>query len=102
MSIRKRYYKTKPFCTVTFKLDKAAAESADKASILGEFNNWERTAAPMKKLKDGSFTANVNLDTGRDYQFRYLLDGRIWRNDPEADKFLPTQYHDAENSVVHV
>ena len=102
MSISKRYYKTKPVCTVTFRLDKSAASAADSACVLGEFNDWAPGAVPMQKLKDGTFKASVDLEPGREYAFRYLLDESTWQNDAEADAYAPTPFHDAENSVISV
>jgi len=57
-------------------------------------------STPMKKLKKGACTATLNLEKGRDYQFRYLLDNRNWQNDGDADKFVPTPFEDSENSVI--
>lgn len=76
MSIEKRYFKTKPLCTLTFRLEGEAAHAAEKAAVVGEFNGWKAGANPMKKLKDGSFKATIDLEPGRDYEFRYLLDKR--------------------------
>ena len=56
----------------------------------------------MKKKKDGSFTAKVKLATGREYQYRYLLDGKRWENDWEADKYVPAPFSNTDNSVVIV
>ncbi len=101
MSIKKQYLKTKPACKVTFILTKGMAKSAGSVSLVGEFNGWDTSANPMKQQKDGSFNVTLNLEKGREYQFRYLLDGAIWENDDAADKYVPTQYgHD--NSVVVV
>ena len=102
MSIKKRYFKTKPFCTVTFKLEKDAASSFERAAVVGEFNDWDTRATEMTRLKDGSFKVNVNLEPGRAYQFRYLLNDDTWQNDPEAEEFVPTEFHDAENSLVRI
>ena len=102
MSIKKRYFKTKPFCTLTFRLDSETAHSAKEAAVVGEFNDWEATANPMKRLKNGSFRADINLEPGREYEFRYLVDHHLWLNEPEAERYAPTQFHDAENSVVSV
>ena len=102
MTINKRYFKTKPCCTVTFRLQKRDIGPAEKASVVGEFNEWQTSATPMTRLKDGSFKATVDLEPGRQYQFRYLLDDERWVNDAEAEAFVPTEYYDAENSVVRV
>ena len=56
----------------------------------------------MTRLKDGSFKADIALEPGREYEFRYLLDNQTWANDPEAERYVPTQFHDAQNSVVSV
>ena len=102
MTINKRYFKTKPCCTVTFRVPKRDAGSAAKASVVGEFNEWQTAATPMTRLKDGSFKATVDLEPGQEYQFRYLLDDDRWMNDGDAEAFVPTEFHDAENSVVRV
>lgn len=100
MSIKKQVLKSKPLCKVTFKVEKEQANNANAISVLGDFNQWDETAGEMKALKDGSFTLTTELETGRDHHFRYLADGQIWLNEPEADKFLPSGYGEAENSVI--
>lgn len=102
MSAKKQYLKNKPICKVTFRLPKEAAKSAEKATIVGEFNNWDTEATPMKKLKDGSFTVTLNLEKDREYQYRYLIDGTRWENDWQADKYVPGGGGGEENSVVVV
>lgn len=102
MSIKKQYLKTRPVCKVTFRVNKDEAESADKIYLVGEFNQWDVKATPMKRLKSGDFTKTVELDTGRpEYQFRYLTDKGTWENDWEADNYIPNGI-DGENSVVRV
>ena len=53
---------------------------------------------PMKKTK-GVWSVSLDLETGKEYQFRYLIDGTNWENDPEADKFVPSGLG-SENSVL--
>jgi 1,4-alpha-glucan branching enzyme len=100
MSIKKQYLKSKPVCKVTFRLPGEAAGSAESANIVGEFNDWNIYATPMKRLKNGSFVVTLDLEPNREYQFRYLLDDEIWENDGEADKYVSHPYGDGENSVV--
>ncbi|OEU52714.1 MAG: glycoside hydrolase [Desulfobacterales bacterium S3730MH5] len=100
MMIKKQYLKSKPVCKVTFRLAGEAAGSAGSANIVGEFNDWNIYATPMRKLKNGSFTLTIDLEPNREYQFRYLLDDEIWENDEEADKYISNPYGDSENSVV--
>ena len=100
MSIKKQYLKTKPVCKVTFRISEEIGKSAGTAHVVGEFNNWDFFSTPMKKLKKGAFTATLNLEKGREYQFRYLLDNKNWENDASADRFTPTPFGDSENSVI--
>ena len=102
MAIQKKYLKSKPVCKVTFSLPKEAVQSAKKVCIVGDFNDWKKKASPLKKLKNGSCKITLDLECGREYQFRYLLDNTTWENDWDADKYVRSDCHDAENSVVIV
>lgn len=100
MSIRKQFLKSKPVCKVSFKVSKEMANGASKVNLAGDFNNWNETSDEMNALKDGSFSLSVDLESGREYQFRYILDGTIWINDEAADAYKPTGFGDTENSVI--
>lgn len=99
MSLKKLYFDKKGTCRVTFKLSKAEAGEATRVNLVGDFNNWDQEIAPMKKLKDGSFSISVELKKGWHYQFRYLVDGTTWINDSTADRYVPNVFL-GENSVV--
>ncbi|MCB0619317.1 MAG: isoamylase early set domain-containing protein [Saprospiraceae bacterium] len=100
--IKKQFLKTKPVCKTTFTLPAEAAPEAKKVTLLGEFNNWDaKKGVAMKKQKNGNFTATVELETGKEYQFRYLIDGETWENDWQADKYVQNEYG-MDNSVVSV
>ncbi|MFT5165902.1 MAG: putative flap endonuclease-1-like 5' DNA nuclease [Saprospiraceae bacterium] len=101
MSLTKQFSKTKPVCKVTFTLPSEAIMTGDQVVVLGEFNNWDRTKGlPMKATKKG-YTAALELEAGRDYQFRYLIDNEKWENDWAADSYVPNPYG-VDNSVVVV
>lgn len=100
MSLKKQFSKTKPVCKVTFCLSKSAVSSAKSVHLFGDFNNWDSGGIPLKKTKDDEFSTSMELSTGKEYQFRYLLDGNHWENDWEADKYVPSIFSGAENSVV--
>ena len=102
MEIKKQYLKSKAICKVTFRLPKAAAPAADNVHLVGDFNKWDPRATPMMALKSGDYTIKLNLDTGRDYEFRYLIDGSHWENDWHADQYRPAVIPGVENSVVVV
>ncbi len=49
--------------------------------------------------KGQTFAIALVLDLNRDYEFRYLLDGRDWRNDDKADAYICNPFG-SENSIV--
>jgi 1,4-alpha-glucan branching enzyme len=100
MSIKKQYLKNKEICKVTFSVPESEGNKVQKVHVVGEFNDWSISTTPMKRSKNGVFTASVDLKPGQEYQFRYLLDENRWDNDTEADKFAETPYGDARNSVI--
>jgi 1,4-alpha-glucan branching enzyme len=100
--IKKEYLKSKNVCKVTFKLPGQAASDAKSVHIVGEFNNWAIHATPMKRLKNGDYTIALELETGREYQFRYLIDEASWENDHQADRYIKSPFGDCDNSVVAV
>ncbi len=102
MSIKKQYIKASGTCKCTFRLPSEAAKNAGEVSLVGEFNDWKPDATPMKKLKSGEFKAEVTLDPGKEYEFRYCIDQSTWENDWEADDYIPRPEFFVENSVVRV
>ena len=102
MACDKQYLKNQKECKVKFILSAEAAGGAKEVWLAGDFNSWSSVDTPMKKQKDGSFTVTLKLETGREYQFRYLLDGKRWENDWAADKYVPAPFSNTDNSVVIV
>lgn len=102
MITRKQYLKKKPICKVTFRLPKQLAHGGSSAAIAGEFNQWGAEPIPMKTLKSGDYTVTLALASGREYQYRYLVDGSRWITDPDADKLVYCGFADCKNSVVMV
>jgi 1,4-alpha-glucan branching enzyme len=102
IGIKKEFVKRKNLCKVTFRLPELAVAQANSVSVVGDFNNWNIHAHPMKKLRNGDFTATVELKPGNQYQFRYLIDGSRWENDWNADKYVRNPFGDSDNSVVIV
>ncbi|HEB75627.1 MAG TPA: hypothetical protein ENJ04_04695 [Nitrospirae bacterium] len=98
--IKKQYLKSRPACRVTFRLPREAAPDARKVSIVGDFNNWDKGAMVMKRLKNGDFTITMELETGREYCYRYLIDSSRWENDWWADRYRPNPYGSDDSVVV--
>lgn len=100
MGIKKQYLVSRPVCKVTFSISATQSNSARSAHLVGEFNRWDQKATPMKRLKTGAFKTTLDLEPGREYQFRYLLDSRKWLNEADADGAAPTPFGDSANSLI--
>jgi 1,4-alpha-glucan branching enzyme len=100
MSVKKQYFKTKPYCKVTFLLSKKVAGGARKVAVAGDFNQWNSDRTPMKPLKSGDFTATLQLARGHEYQYRFVLDDSVWITDDCADKQVYCQFAQGHNAVV--
>ncbi len=95
--LKKRFFKTKQTCQVTFELPTKEVE-AKKVNLAGDFNGWDITATPLRKVKN-VWKTSLKLEQGQEYQFRYIVDGNEWLNDKAADKYVPNNIN-GENSVV--
>ena len=99
MSLEKKFLKTKPVCKVKFSLTGELYTTASSVSLAGDFNAWSIDELPLKRSKDGSWSVSVDLENNREYQFRYVVDGNQWVNEPEADRYAYNGI-DSENSVI--
>lgn len=67
---------------VTFVLP--AAEPAGAVSVVGNFNDWNPYAHPLRKRGNGIRSAVVTIPAGTTLHFRYLADGGVWFDDETA------------------
>jgi len=98
----KKYAKDSNACAVTFRIPKETAPAVQSVHLVGEFNDWNERRTPMKKSRDGSLSVVMELKAGREYQYRYLIDGKTWQNDFQADRYASSPYGACDNSVVIV
>lgn len=94
--IQKTYLKTKDQCKVKFTM---SLTDAERVEIRGLNNDWE-TPIPMKKRKDGVFECVQSLPRHTQHEFKYLVNGTEWRNDPDADGEAPNEYGGTNSLLV--
>jgi 1,4-alpha-glucan branching enzyme len=58
------------------------APEAQSASLVGDFNKWNPTAHPMKRMADGAWLLTVELNHGH-HRYAFLVDGHL-ALDPQA------------------
>ena len=95
--LKKAFSKDQKSCKVTFRYTPDI--EATSVHVCGDFNDWDTTAHPMKKSRDGEYSLSLKLDAGQKYCFRYLIDGVRWENDPSADAYEPNPFA-GDNSIV--
>ncbi len=98
---QKKYLKTRPICKVTFRLPSAATEGASRVDLVGDFNQWIPGKTPMKRLKNGDWTVTVDLPSGNQYRYRFLIDNSRWENDWFAEAYQPNPFG-SDDSVITV
>ncbi len=98
MAISKQFLKSKPVCKITFNIP----AEAEELSVVGDFNNWDLSANPLKKLKNGNFKGTLNLEQGKSYEFKYVADGENYFNDEQADSYQFNEYAGSENGVLNL
>lgn len=102
MSVEKKYLKSKPVCKVKFIAPDAIVQGAKSIAVAGEFNGWSTEETKLKKQKSGVYATTLELEVGNEYQYRFVVDGERWENDWSADKYVPSNVTDEDNSVVVV
>ncbi|MCB9201802.1 MAG: isoamylase early set domain-containing protein [Flavobacteriales bacterium] len=98
MALEKKALKSKPITKVSFKIE---SPGSNEVSLVGDFNNWDSQATPMKKLKGGVFKATVDLSNESQYEFKYIVDG-VYVNDENPDGFVHNAFSGEQNSLVTV
>ena len=99
-AVKKKFPKKKHASRVTFRLPETVAPDANSVCVVGDFNNWDINANPMKKMEDGYYSTVFYLEPGREYQYRFLIDKSKWENDRNASKYVKSPYGDCYNSVI--
>lgn len=73
---------------------------AGRINLVGDFNNWDQESLPFLHNRRGDWVIELELDAGREYRFRYLLDGAEWRDEFQADKFVRNKYGTHDSVIV--
>ena len=72
---------------------------ASQVYLVGDFNGWDSEATRMRRMKDGTFRARLDLEPG-EYQYKFVVDRR-YVADPGAERTVPDPYGGV-NGVIAV
>lgn len=64
---------------VTFALP--VDEPGEAVSVVGNFNDWDPYAHPLRKRANRTRSAAVTVPVGSTLHFRYLAEGGLWFDD---------------------
>ena len=70
---------------------------AERACVVGDFNDWDPSRHPMKRTKAKPWRVAVDLVPG-EYQFRYLVNDGEW-HDEESVEHCPNPFG-GENALL--
>lgn len=76
------------------------APDARSVSLVGDFNDWDAAATPLRASPAGAWSAAVRLTPGR-HRYAFVVDGVRWLADPAAPP-APDDDFGAPGSVVTV
>lgn len=97
--LTKVYTKSGRKCRVTFHVPPDMRVST--VHLCGEFNDWNTCSHPLERQPDGSFSLTLKLNAGREYRYRYFIDGYRWTTDSAADGAVTNQ-HNTLDSVLRL
>jgi 1,4-alpha-glucan branching enzyme len=79
---------------VTFALP--ADEPGGAVSVVGNFNDWNPHAHPLRKRANRTRSAAVTVQAGTTLHFRYLGEGGVWFDDDTVP------VHDGRDAAITV
>jgi hypothetical protein len=65
--------------------------SASSVAVVGDFNDWDAHATPLRPSSDSLWSVVVPLRPGR-YHYTFVVDGTRWRRDPGAPRALEDDF----------
>jgi len=61
-----------------------ADEPPGAVSVVGDFNDWNPFAHPLRRRGNGTRSAVVSIPANNTVRFRYLAEGGLWFDDETA------------------
>jgi 1,4-alpha-glucan branching enzyme len=71
---------------------------ASRVFLVGDFNDWNPGATRMRRMKDGTFRARLDLEPG-EYQYKFVVD-REYLADPGAERTVADPYGGLNGVIV--
>jgi hypothetical protein len=82
---------------VTFSVESVGAA---RVTVVGEFNEWDARATPMRQAGNGRWEVDVTVSPGR-HTYAFVVDDSTWMADPHAAR-APERWFGGQRSVLVV
>jgi hypothetical protein len=66
-------------------------EADSAVALVGDFNDWDPAATPLRPASDSLWSVIVPLRPGR-YRYTFIVDGTRWHRDPSAPRALEDDF----------
>ena len=76
-------------------------DEANSVSLVGDFNSWNRALTPLTKNDSGLWFAEIEALKSGSYQYKFIVDGKRWLEDPSNGMKVPDNYGGL-NSVLAI
>jgi len=76
-------------------------DEAKSVALVGDFNNWNTALTPLWKDESGLWLAEVEAPKAGSYQYKFIVDGSRWLEDPSNGMKVPDNYGGL-NSVLAI
>ncbi|HNY11397.1 MAG TPA: alpha amylase N-terminal ig-like domain-containing protein, partial [Candidatus Wallbacteria bacterium] len=84
---------------VSVKFSYSPNASAKSVSVAGSFNDWNKTASPMKEAAGGVWETEIPVAAGA-HQYKFVINGEVWVADP-ANRETCDDGQGGKNSVLN-
>ena len=95
--IRRTKSRTPNSVKVSFALSLDVAPNP--VSVVGDFNDWDATAHPLRKRSNGTRSVTVELAEGESVQFKYLGENGDWFPEHEADGAVVNEWGEVNSRL---
>ena len=76
-------------------------DKAKSVSLVGDFNGWATALTPLRKDESGLWLTEVEAPESGNYQYKFIVDGSRWLEDPSNGMKVPDNYGGL-NSVLAI
>jgi 1,4-alpha-glucan branching enzyme len=76
-------------------------DSAKSVTLAGDFNEWDATRDHFVKQSNGLWRAEIELPSPGSYQYKFVIDGGVWIDDPSNGMKVADNYN-GFNSPLHI